>query len=84
VGSKLASHLQVLGALDSLRHHPGAQVEGQGEERPDRHLPRAVARHPVDQRPVDLDEVGAQLEDVTKRCVARPGVIDGDPQSSLA
>jgi hypothetical protein len=72
---------QVGRALDSLGDDGRADVEGEREECADGNTPGVVVGDPVDQRTVDLDEVGSQLEDVAQRREACAGIVDGDAQA---
>ncbi|HEX3510490.1 MAG TPA: hypothetical protein VHT27_05255 [Solirubrobacteraceae bacterium] len=78
--TEVGDRREILGTLHALGHQARAQVEADRLAGPDGGALGAVIRDPVNQRAIDLDEVGPQLEDVAQRCVPRARVVDGDPE----
>src|SRR5207247_7022588 len=64
-------------ALDPLGDDRDADVIGEGHERGGQGTPCALHVDVPGQGEVQLDEVGAQLEDVAQAGVARADVVDG-------
>ena len=64
--------------LDALGHDLRAELAGERRERGGQRTAVAIVVDPVDQRLVELDDLGAQLEHVAEAGVARAGVVDGE------
>ena len=82
--AELRELLHLGGALDPLGHDRGVDLLGERDQPGGEGLPRALALDPVDQRPVELDELGLEPEDVTQAREARAGVVDREAHAELA
>ena len=69
--------------LDALGDHDGADLAGEDHHRADQRPSRRVLVDVLGDRPVDLDDVGTQPDDVAERRVARAGVVDGEQHARL-
>ena len=70
--------------LDALGHEARADVAAEREERHDQGTACAVGVDCVNERAIDLDELGAQLGDDAHARVSRTGVVDGDAVAARA
>lgn len=66
--------------LDALRDHSRPKSRGELTERGDQGLQHLVVMHPVDQAPVDLDDVGGGQHDVPQGGETRAHVVDRQPR----
>jgi hypothetical protein len=64
-------------ALDPLGQHPGVELAGEAAQHLDQGRLGRVAVAAGDQRPVQLDQVGAEQHQVLEAGVAGAGVVDG-------
>jgi len=68
--------LVLLGALDTLRDHLGTLIVGEAHHRLDQVLLDEVRVDAVDERNVELDEIGLEVRNGAQAGVPAPGVVD--------
>src|SRR3954470_6457130 len=76
--------LQLLVALDPLGDHRRAALLRERDQAGRQRLARAVVVDRVDQRAVELDEVGVEPEDVAQAREAGAGVVDRQADAAVA
>ena len=81
---EVGDHRQLVEALDPLGADGRADVAGEAHERLDQRHPRRVVVDVADQRPVELDDVGAHPHQLLEAGVAGAGVVDRDLRAALA
>ena len=81
--AQFAEHGKVLGGLDPFADDHRAEVGGQRHEAADHTAAGPVPGAAVDQSPVDLDQVGFELDDVVQRGVTGARVVDRDPDALI-
>ena len=74
---------ELCGGLDALRDHAGPDFTCERHEGTDQRVAMPVPVDVVHQGAVELQEVGGQLDDVTKAGVAGAGVVDGETHPAV-
>ena len=83
-GVEVDEHAQVVEILDALGADRGAGGRGEADQRLQQRLARAVGVRAVDQRAVELEDVGRDADDLLQAGVARAGVVERDARAAGA